>query len=67
MIVRGRKIAPGSAVGEALVTSNGISFFGGVDPDTWTHGSSEQRQRWFTTGYEQGTLAACDTFAATSL
>ncbi|QZN84391.1 neutral zinc metallopeptidase [Cellulomonas sp. C5510] len=38
---------------------------GGVDPDTWTHGSGEQRQRWFTTGYEQGTLAACDTFAVT--
>lgn len=36
---------------------------GGVDPDTWTHGSGEQRQRWFTTGYEQGTLASCDTFA----
>ena len=34
MIVRGRKIAPGSAVGEALVSSNGISFFGGVDPET---------------------------------
>ncbi len=34
MILRGRKISPGSAVGEALVTPNGISFFGGVDPQT---------------------------------
>ena len=36
----------------------------GVDPEGWTHGSSEQRMAWFTTGYEQGTLEACDTFAA---
>jgi len=34
-----------------------------VTPHTWTHGSAEQRTRWFTTGYERGTLQACDTFA----
>ena len=34
MIFHGRKISPGSAAGGALVTSMGISFYGGVDPDT---------------------------------
>jgi len=37
---------------------------GRVDPDRWTHGSAEQRMRWFTTGMEQGSLRACDTFSA---
>ena len=35
---------------------------GRVVPDAFTHGSSEQRQRWFSTGLRQGTVAACDTF-----
>ncbi|SFR90294.1 hypothetical protein SAMN04487846_0442 [Microbacterium sp. cf046] len=35
---------------------------GAVNPESWTHGSSEQRARWFTTGLEQG-ATACDTFA----
>jgi predicted aconitase with swiveling domain len=34
MILQGRKIYPGAVQGEALVTSMGISFFGGVDPES---------------------------------
>lgn len=37
---------------------------GQVSPESWTHGSSEQRVRWFRTGLESGQTAACDTFAA---
>jgi predicted metalloprotease len=40
---------------------------GRVVPDAFTHGSAEQRKRWFTTGFTQGKLAACDTFAAAQL
>ena len=36
---------------------------GYVIPDSFTHGSSEQRQRWFQTGLKSGTVAACNTFA----
>jgi predicted metalloprotease len=36
---------------------------GRIDPESWTHGSAEQRQRWLRTGFEAGNMEACDTFS----
>ncbi len=40
---------------------------GTVVPDSFTHGSSEQRVRWFNTGFKVGTVESCNTFAAAKL
>ena len=40
---------------------------GVVRPDSFTHGSSAQRVRWFTQGYKTGSVQACDTFNAQNL
>ena len=40
---------------------------GRVVPDSFTHGSAAQRKQWFMTGYQQGTVKACDTFGAGAL
>ncbi len=40
---------------------------GEVVPDSFTHGTSAQRQRWFNTGYQTGVVKSCDTFSARQL
>ena len=48
---------------DALQRSAGRS----VVPESFTHGSSAQRQRWFNAGYQGGTVKGCDTFGTQSL
>ncbi|MBQ0132779.1 MAG: neutral zinc metallopeptidase, partial [Comamonas sp.] len=40
---------------------------GQVVPDSFTHGTSAQRQRWFQNGLQSGSMQACDTFSAANL
>ena len=70
---RWKSIEPGD-VEAALQTASAIGddrlqkqAQGYVVPDAFTHGTSAQRQRWFTTGLKEGKVSACDTFAAATL
>ena len=38
-----------------------------VVPESFTHGTSAQRQRWFDTGFKTGSVKACDTFSSRNL
>ena len=53
-----------SAVGDDTLQRQST---GHVVPDSFTHGSSAQRTRWFETGYRKGNIEDCDTFNASSL
>jgi predicted metalloprotease len=50
-----------AAIGDDMLQKRSQGY---VVPDSFTHGSSAQRQRWFTTGFKQGTVRACNTFSA---
>ena len=53
-------LSAASAVGDDRIQQ---STQGRIDPESWTHGSAEQRVAWFTTGFRSGNADDCDTFA----
>ncbi len=53
-----------SAIGDDRLQKQARGY---VSPDSFTHGSSAQRVRWFRVGLERGDIEACDTFAADNL
>jgi predicted metalloprotease len=71
---RTRQILESGDIEEALGAASAIGddrlqkqSQGYVNPDSFTHGSSEQRVRWFKIGLEKGSVRECDTFSANNL
>ncbi|MCB9788608.1 MAG: zinc metallopeptidase [Deltaproteobacteria bacterium] len=57
-------LAAAAAIGDDRLQKQAT---GRVHPESWTHGSSAQRVRWFKRGFDKGEMDACDTFGAREL